>query len=141
MPPQTLYKTVVHNLLMKNVIVLLIVLISTSCEFGHKTTEEKVVSVKLEKTKLELGADIFKSDCQVCHKRKSYINTSKMRSVMDSEGINYVALFLTKQDSLIANGDAYSNALKSEYNHKTPNSHNFRYTKEELINLFIYIRQ
>ena len=84
------------------------------------------------------GENLFVKDCRVCHVSKE-MKHNYLEGVIEKVGLNYLKLYLTKQDSLITVEDKYAIAIKKEYNNM-PNSHNFKYSEEELNAIIEYLK-
>ncbi|WP_282148441.1 c-type cytochrome [Algibacter lectus] len=110
-------------------------------EFDRKSSDYQPTVVKTEKTtpEFERGKDLFISDCNVCHKRRTIINPRSITNgILDEMGIEYFKKYLTKQDSLIIAKDLYATRIKEDYGN-LGNSHNFNYSESELNDLIEYI--
>ena len=110
-------------------------------EFDRKSSDYQPTIVKTEKTtpEYERGKEIFTSDCNVCHKRRSTVGNQYIKGTIENVGIDYFKLFLTKQDSLVESKDIYAVELKAEFNNMG-NSHNFKYSDSELNDLIEYLK-
>ena len=111
-------------------------------EFDEKSNDSQPTVAKTEKTRPEFkrGKEIYISDCNVCHKRRSIINTfSITNGIMKEMGIEYFKKYITKQDSLTYGKDLYASKLKEEYGN-AGNSHNFIYSESQLSELIEYIK-
>jgi mono/diheme cytochrome c family protein len=111
-------------------------------EFDRKSSEYQPKVVKTEKTtpEFERGKEIYTSNCNVCHKRRSIINTFSMTNgIMNEMGIDYFKEYITKQDSLTSAKDIYATRIKDDYGN-LGNSHNFKYSDSELNDLIEYIK-
>ena len=109
-------------------------------ELDKKSEKNQSTKVIVEKPSLEFqaGMEIFKADCNICHVGKSQLhyNLDKALEEMDVE---YFKLYLTKQDSLVSIKDSYAIAVKENYGNMA-NSHNFKYSEEELNQIIEYIK-
>ncbi|MFN7014408.1 MAG: c-type cytochrome [Bacteroidia bacterium] len=98
------------------------------------TTVENLIDSTLYRN----GYTIFKADCNACHVTKQRLH-NHLEGVVDRVGEDYLKLYLTKQDSLILAKD--SNALKlKELWSNLANSHNFKYTQEQLNAIIEYLK-
>jgi len=84
------------------------------------------------------GLDIFLSDCKQCHVTKNRLH-NYLDGVVEKYGEEFVAMYITKQDSLIENGDDLTMAIKEEWGNNA-NNHNFSYSDEDLDNLLEYLK-
>ncbi|GAA3560455.1 hypothetical protein GCM10022395_09050 [Snuella lapsa] len=100
---------------------------------------EPLVSKDDKRTpEFEKGLNIFLNDCEKCHVTKGNLH-DYLEGIVDKVGINYLKLYLTKQDSLIENKNPYALALKDNWGNQ-PNSHNFAYSTNELNLLIEYLK-
>ncbi|MDC6367608.1 MULTISPECIES: c-type cytochrome [Flavobacteriaceae] len=86
-----------------------------------------------------IGKDLFKDDCNVCHKERGIINTRYMKETIKDVGREYFRAFISNQDSLVNSKDIYALKVKEEYNY-TANAHNFKYSEKEINGLIEYIK-
>jgi hypothetical protein len=128
----------IHQLL-----VTLLIISFASCVNGssHQSTKTEIVSIKepYDTTFYFLnGQKIFRNDCNACHvakgKRHNYLE-----GVVQRAGEDYLKLYITKQDSLIAAKDKYALELKEKWGN-LGNCHNFRYTEKQIMELIEYLR-
>ena len=106
---------------------------------GEKHQYQPLVSKQDERTpEFEKGLDIFLNDCSQCHVTKNRLH-NYLDGVIEEYGEEYVAMYITRQDSLIASNDNLTLAIKKEWGNNAFN-HNFNYSNEELRNLIEYLR-
>jgi len=86
----------------------------------------------------EKGLEIFLNDCRACHVTKGQLH-NYLDGIVDKIGVDYLKLYLTKQDSLIANYDKYALSIKEEWGNQV-NNHNFKYSENELNLLIDYLK-
>jgi mono/diheme cytochrome c family protein len=84
------------------------------------------------------GEAIFRLDCNACHVVKNKLH-NYLEGVVDRVGKDYLKLYLTKQDSLVFAKDNNALMLKRMWNNMA-NSHNFKYTEEELNAIIEYLK-
>jgi hypothetical protein len=84
------------------------------------------------------GEAIFRIDCNKCHVSKGRLH-NYLEGVVQRSGVDYLKLYLTKQDSLIAAKNSNALMLKRVWNNQG-NSHNFIYTEEELNSIIEYLK-
>jgi len=80
---------------------------------------------------------IFAENCQACHPILKTDNF--LAGIVERVGINYLKLYLTKQDSLIKAKDKYAIELKKAYGN-TGNIHNFHFSDDQLNAIVAYLR-
>ncbi|WP_204346628.1 c-type cytochrome [Psychroserpens algicola] len=109
-------------------------------EFDEKSTKNQQIKVKEEKLSLGFlaGKEIFQTDCNMCHPGKSQLHYNLDNALEEME-IEYFKLYLTKQDSLILVKDNFAIAIKENYGNMG-NSHNFKYSDEELNQIIEYLK-
>ncbi|HBU77662.1 MAG TPA: hypothetical protein DEF18_06125 [Muricauda sp.] len=106
---------------------------------GEKHQYQPLVSKQDESTpEFEKGLDVFLNDCGHCHVTKNKLH-NYLDGVVEEYGEEYVSMYITRQDSLIANGDDLTMSIKKEWGNNGF-SHNFNYTDEELRNLIEYLK-
>ena len=84
------------------------------------------------------GETIFKTDCNKCHVTKNRLH-NYLEGVVQRVGVDYLKLYLTKQDSLVLVKDSIALQLKQFWGNMA-NSHNFGYTEEELKAIIEYLK-
>jgi hypothetical protein len=62
-----------------------------------------------------------------------------LEGVVKRGGVNYLKLYLTRQDSLVAAKDSHALQLKKVWANKA-NNHNFDYSEEELSAIIEYLK-
>ncbi len=109
-------------------------------EFSSNTPKYTPLITKDDKRspEFEQGLELFLSYCRKCHVTKSRRH-NYLDGIVDKVGVDYLKLYLTKQDSLTKNKDKYSLAIKDEWGNQA-NSHNFKYSERELNLLIEYLR-
>ncbi len=106
---------------------------------GEKHRYQPLVSKDDERTpEFEKGLDIFLNDCRQCHVTKNKLH-NYLDGVVDEYGEQFVAMYITEQDSLIENMNYLALAIKKEWGNNTSN-HNFKYSDEELSYLIEYLK-
>ncbi len=123
-----------------------IFILITSCSINTKEQSGNVDSTGQESTNSALvdsssffkGETIFRADCNQCHLAKGSLD-NHLEGVVQRVGVNYLKLYLSKQDSLISGKDSNALMVKKIYNNR-PNSHNFNYTTEELNAIIEYLK-
>jgi cytochrome c1 len=98
------------------------------------TTVENLIDSSLYRN----GFTIFKADCNACHVTKQRLH-NHLEGVVDRVGEDYLKLYLTKQDSLILAKDSNALMLKEVWSN-LGNSHNFKYTQEQLNAIIEYLK-
>jgi cytochrome c1 len=93
---------------------------------------------RTQKLNIDLGKTLFRADCSMCHVAK-YKTDNLMEGIVNRIGENYLRKYLTKQDSLLNAKDKYALALKESWGNLA-NSHNFKYSDEELNALIQYLK-
>ncbi len=86
----------------------------------------------------EKGLELFLNDCKKCHVTKGQLH-NYLDGIADKVGVNYLKLYITKQDSLTENKDNYALAIKDDWGNQA-NSHNFKYSETELNLLMEYLK-
>ncbi|WP_136467973.1 c-type cytochrome [Flagellimonas onchidii] len=105
----------------------------------EKNQYQPLVSKEDERTpEFEKGLAIFLNDCAKCHVTKNKLH-NYLDGVVKEYGEQFVAMFITKQDSLIENKNDLAIAIKREWGNNG-NSHNFNYSDKELSNLIEYLK-
>ena len=84
------------------------------------------------------GKAIFKADCNKCHVSKGGSH-NYLEGVVQRLGVDYLNLYLTKQDSLISARDSNALHLKEIWGNNG-NSHNFVYSETELKSIVEYLK-
>lgn len=106
---------------------------------SDKPKYEPLVSKDDERTpEFEEGLEIFLNDCRKCHVTKGRLH-NYLDGIVDKVGVDYLKLYITKQDSLTENKDQYALAVKEEWGNQA-NSHNFKYSENELNLLIEYLK-
>jgi len=106
---------------------------------SDKPKYEPLVSKNDERTQeFEKGLEIFLNDCRKCHVTKGRLH-NYLDGIVDKVGVDYLKLYITKQDSLTENKDKYALAIKEEWGNQA-NSHNFKYSENELNLLIEYLK-
>jgi hypothetical protein len=86
----------------------------------------------------EKGLELFINDCKMCHVTKGRRH-NHLDGIVDKVGVDYLKLYITKQDSLIENNDKYAIAIKEIWGNQA-NNHNFKYSEKELDFLIEYLK-
>ena len=105
------------------------------------TTRIEVTSTDeslIDSTLYHRGEAIFRTDCNACHVAKDKLH-NYLEGVVDRVGKDYLKLYLTKQDSLVSAKDSNALMLKRVWNNMA-NSHNFKYSEEELNAIIEYLK-
>ena len=106
---------------------------------GEEHQYQPLVSKEDERTlEFERGLEIFLNDCVKCHVTKNKLH-NYLDGVVDEYGEQFVAMYITKQDSLIESKDSLALAIMKECGNNA-NSHNFNYSDEELNYLIEYLK-
>ncbi|MDC6362392.1 MULTISPECIES: hypothetical protein [Flavobacteriaceae] len=106
---------------------------------SEKPKYQPLVSKEDERTpEFEQGLDIFLNDCGQCHVTKGKLH-NYLDGIVVKLGEEYLRLYLTKQDSLIENGDKLALSIKKEWGNQS-NNHNFSYSEKELDFLMEYLK-
>ncbi len=84
------------------------------------------------------GKEIFMKDCYQCHVSKNRLH-NHLQGVVDKIGVDYLEVYLSKQDSLLKARDAYALALKEEWGNNVT-VHQFDYSETEFKNLIEYLK-
>ena len=92
----------------------------------------------IDSTQYKKGKTIFIADCKVCHGGKDRTD-NYLEGVVERIGVNYLKLYLTKQDSLITAKNKYALRLKDTFGNLA-NSHNFKYSDEQLNAIIEYLK-
>lgn len=93
---------------------------------------------KIKSAEVEFGLSVAKTNCWVCHKF-NYATENLLEGVVQRVGIEYLKLYITKQDSLLAAKDEYALNLKKKFNNMA-NSHNFKLSEGELAALIEFMK-
>jgi mono/diheme cytochrome c family protein len=88
--------------------------------------------------RIEFGRSLFLANCSMCHAGRGG-SDNLLEDIVNRMGEDYLKLYLTKQDSLIASRNTHAMALKKEFGN-TANNHNFKFTAPELQALIEYLR-
>jgi len=94
--------------------------------------------VGIDSTFFLSGEALFKFDCNKCHVAKNRLH-NYLEGVVQRVGISYLKLYLTRQDSLISAKDSNALYVKNFWGN-LGNSHNFKYTEEELNYIIEYLK-
>ncbi len=105
-----------------------------SSHIQNDTTSNGIVDSSL----FYKGEALFKKDCNSCHVTK-YRRHNYLEGVVDWLGIEYLKLYLTKQDSLVSAKDSIALHLKEVWGNQG-NSHNFHYSEDDLNAVIEYLR-
>ena len=127
--------------------------LAISCSSCSGDAKSKQHSSQLDSTRIEAtssndrlidstlyhrGETIFRADCNACHVSKNKLH-NYLEGVVDRVGKDYLNLYLTKQDSLVSAKDSNALMLKRVWNNMA-NSHNFKYTEDELNAIIEYLK-
>ena len=86
-----------------------------------------------------LGKKLFVENCSTCHgtkRRKHFVIDRRL----ELWGDDFFRLFVTKEDSLVENNDAWTIAI-NESIHGPDYAHNFNFSKSEMEQIFAYLRR
>ncbi|TAI46951.1 c-type cytochrome [Flagellimonas allohymeniacidonis] len=121
-------------------IFLVFILKNGTKEFDSNTTEIPPPSDNVEKTTVEFerGKEIFMEDCRKCHVAK-YMRHNYLHDIVEKVGVEYLKLYITKQDSLLNAKDEYALALKNEWGNNGT-VHKFKYSDAEFEFLIEYLK-
>jgi hypothetical protein len=137
------------NLILIPVLLLLLYFIFTK-SVNHPTKqefttqsgfEEKINQAEgqtIDSAAYQFGEYIFSKDCHTCHAGK-YQTDNFVFGKVESLGIPYFKLYITKQDSLIEAKDKYSLSVKKVYGNMK-NSHNFKFSDAQMNALISFIQ-
>lgn len=85
------------------------------------------------------GMVLFKDSCGRCHP-PPWKTDNWLQGIVPRLGESYLALYLTKQDSLIKAKDDYAVKIKKGYGNR-PNAHNFTFSTEQLNAIIYYLKK
>lgn len=106
---------------------------------SSKSEYQPLVSKNDERTpEFEKGLDIFLHDCNKCHVSKNKLH-NYLADAVDKMGEDNLRLYITKQDSLIENGDNFASEIKIVWGNQA-NNHNFKYSEKDLDFLIEYLK-
>jgi len=84
------------------------------------------------------GRALFAANCGSCH---AILKTDNyLAGVVERVGVNYLKLYVTKQDSLIKAKDKYALELKKAFGN-LGNSHNFNFSDQQLNAIIAYLKK
>jgi mono/diheme cytochrome c family protein len=113
-------------------------LVLKTVELSLKRTEVDSLKKTIYNVQYQYGQTLANQHCHSCH-RFRYATDNFLEGVIQNLGADYVSLYLTKQDSLIRNGDEHALLVKRIYGNMG-NSHNFKLNKSELAGLIEYMK-
>lgn len=125
--------------------VLITLFFLASCKDGRNQKMSTTDSLKKSEhitpsttVNFKLGQSLFISDCSACHVPK-HGTDNLLLGIVHRLGVDYLKVYLTKQDSLINAKDKYATDLKKAYGNQ-PNSHNYQYSDNQLNYLVEYLK-
>lgn len=86
-----------------------------------------------------LGKKLFLENCSSCHghkRRKHFVVDRRL----ELWGDDFFRLFVTKEDSLVENSDAWTIAINESIS-GTDHGHNYNFSKSEMEQIFAYLRR
>ena len=85
------------------------------------------------------GKELFLENCSSCHghkRRKHFVIDRRL----ELWGDDFFRLFVTKEDSLVENNDAWTIAINESIS-GTDHGHNYNFSKSEMEQIFTYLRR
>ena len=98
---------------------------------SQKQSEVDSLKKSADNINIAFGKSLFMNNCSPCHSHRRMTDDYTLGDVVERLGDQYLMLYLTKQDSLIAAKDKHAIDIKTAYNNQG-NSHNFNFTRPEL---------
>ena len=97
-------------------------------EFNAKSIEELAISNR---------PALYKDSCGICH--AIWKTDNHLAGIVDRLGRDYLKLYITKQDSLLAAKDEYAVKIKRVYGNGA-SVHNYLFTDEQLDSIIYYLQ-
>ena len=88
--------------------------------------------------KINQGKSLFMTNCSSCH--AIWKTDNYLERVVQRVGVNYLKLYLTRQDSLIKAKDQYALEVKRVFGN-LGNSHNFYFSDKQLNAIIAYLEK
>ncbi|HET6996935.1 MAG TPA: cytochrome c [Chitinophagaceae bacterium] len=102
------------------------------------TTYSKGLKHFQDTSLINQGRLLFQKNCGSCHNVEATDNY--LKGVVQRVGLNYLKLYLTKQDSLIKSKEEYALELKRRFGNLA-SVHNFEFSDEQLNAIIAYLKK
>jgi len=84
------------------------------------------------------GKSLFTTNCGACH--AVFKTDNYLQGIVQRLGVNYLKIYVTKQDSLIQAKDAYALKVKRAFGNLA-NSHNFQFSDAQLNAIIAFLNK
>ena len=125
-----------QNRILRSVLFLFLFTLSLSLSFSVKAQDE----IPTEEARISEGENLFKGNCQSCHKVHEKLVGPALKDVYDrAPSIDWIVNFVWNSQKVIASGDEYANELWEEY--KPTQMTSFpTFSRDQILSILAYVK-